>query len=515
MGLRVSTTGPGVSALSGCGGLKRRSPRKNAEIVVQDAARGKIFAPYVHRASLSRKLREAILDRYPAVSSHAGHRSFLGYLLFTSFRGKDHRPVLKAEIVTRCYNARDLYEREYIRVYHLLRIFQRDVLDGFEWTEYKPGVGCREAYDTGVDNDLLQRVEEELHTRPDLIEDPVHWQTGNKINPKMQTRIRKELGEVAQDFRKTPSVSKRWARYLNARHPRLFSGLPEYKKAWEKAQSYEHREKQDGTLRHLRAMHVQPKPIYEFSRLSTRITASNSLQTIESELREIMTEEVWWEYDLSSAQLAIAAVEWGVPEVADFLAGGGSVWEHMVSHTGLGIEYKPVFKKAVYSTAYGAAKSTMLNRYMRGEAEKEGLEYRPGAEGSKILKHPFLAQIIPARDRKKTVIRRKGGAYDVFGRWLSVKYVERYKKNRSAAVRSILAQLNQAIEMSLLTPALQLAEEEEEEEKARKAWQIALYQYDGFSVKYHRSEKKHHRRIVDAVNAKAKRQGYPTRLEVK
>jgi hypothetical protein len=67
--------------------------------------------------------------------------------------------------------------------------------------------------------------------------------------------------------------------------------------------------------------------------------------------------------------------------------------------------------------------------------------------------------------------------------------------------------------MQLITPALELAEQEEK--KTRHAWQIILYQYDGFSVKYHRSEEYHHKRIVKAVNQCAEERGYPTRLETK
>jgi hypothetical protein len=498
----------------GSEGLSWADKSLNAEISLHRAADIDVSVPYVDRVSISRGLRSFILDRYPILADHAGHRAFFGYLLFTSFRGKANRPVLKAEHVAECYGALGLFRRRYINAVDLLRGFQRDVLPGLVWTDYKPAVGCREAYETGIDSDILLRVEEELHTQPDLIEDPVHWQTGRMIDAKKQTQIRKKQLAAVQDFDKPADVSRRWAEYLNSRSARLFNEVhTRFADAWQVASSFTSRKRREGALRHLHSIEVQPKPVYRYSERSVRVVTTDTVQTIDSTLRRILTKDIWREYDLTSAQLGIAAVEWDVPEVLAFLENGGSVWKHMADYTGLGIEYKPLFKKAIYSTAYGSLQRSILNEHMPEEAESKSLRYRKDAEGAAIMDHPFLKQLIPTRNDQMERIDNDGGAYDTFGRWLSVRRITQLKRSRSGAIRSILAQMNQAIEMDLLMPALKLAKQELE--KASPAWQIALYQYDGFSVKFHRSEEYHHKRIVDAVNERARKKGYPTRLEAK
>lgn len=95
-------------------------------------------------------------------------------------------------------------------------------------------------------------------------------------------------------------------------------------------------------------------------------------------------------------------------------------------------------------------------------------------------------------------IKAAGGASDCYGNWIALESLD--KKHPE---RSILAQLNQAREMWLLRPALDLALEEVNE-KARPAWQITLLQHDGFSVHFTRtgSASYHLQRIQRCINKK-------------
>ena len=502
-----------ASAFVGHSDLPWRKYDSNREIIVAAARNEPISLRELTRVMVSQSLREKILTRYPILREHNGHRAFVGYLLFTSFRGKDNRPVLEGQRVLRCYNAQEAYP-DRIRVIDILDVLRRDVLSNLKWTVYKPGVGCREAYETGVDKDILQAVGEELRSRPDRLETPLLWQTGKRISEKEKSLIRRRQAEGIRESEGTAEASRRWAQYLNSRPANPFSEVQgRFADAWKKAESYENKERREGELRHLRRFHLQPKPIYRYSPNTVRIIAKNSLQTIGSELRRILTGDLWTEYDLKSAQLAIAAVEWDVPEVVRFLKSGGDIWKSFSAVTGLPMEYKPVFKKGLYSTAYGSPQATVRRKHMRRAAKEKRLPYHPDEEGKRILDHPFFRKLIPARDRRMDKIQDAGGAKDVFGRWISVEKVRKSKDcGESKAVRSVLAQMNQAIEMDLITPVLNLAEAEEA--KARRSWQITLYQYDGFSVKYHRSRDYHHQRIVQAVHERAKAGGYPTRLEV-
>lgn len=74
-----------------------------------------------------------------------------------------------------------------------------------------------------------------------------------------------------------------------------------------------------------------------------------------------------------------------------------------------------------------------------------------------------------------------------------------------------MAQLSQAQEMALLLPAIDLAKKREGEFK------IVLWEHDGFSVHFTRKDRieSESQRIMDAVNERCLKLGYPTRLERK
>jgi hypothetical protein len=110
------------------------------------------------------------------------------------------------------------------------------------------------------------------------------------------------------------------------------------------------------------------------------------------------------------------------------------------------------------------------------------------------------------RDAQIAAMLDAGSAQDCFGAAFPV-------RTRDEA-RSALARQAQAIELKLLEPALALAEAEDQKKDA--AFQIVLWQHDGFSVKFRRKADRDRlsRRIIEAVDAEARRLGIPTRLEV-
>jgi len=453
------------------------------------------------------------MEAYPALE-HNGHRAMMGYLLFTTFRGKDNRPILHAPKVASCYGVED-YERikKNIVIERMLELFRDEVLPDFKWTGWLPAVAAREAYELGVRSDLIERLDLELHTRPGELQRPVSWMEGRRINKKFITNMRKQSMTRAQAEASegVAELSRRFIDYLNARSPRLFREQvrPRLADAWQVANKMTPRRKERQAKRQLRAIGGQPMPIYFPQKRSVRINAPNSLASIDSRIRKQLCAG-WVEYDLSSAQLAIAASRWNVEPIVDFLESGGSVWQSISEHTGLGMEWKGVMKVAVYACVYGSTRGNILRTHMKEEAREKGLPYNH-ERGQRILSHPVFEEIIEPRNEQLEQIREEGGRMDVFGRWMSMKRFAREKGGGLAAARSILACEMQAIEMSLLEPALELAEEEEE--KSRASWQIALFQHDGFSVKFHRSEAHHHSRIVEAVNEKCAAEGYPTHLE--
>ncbi|WP_103020029.1 hypothetical protein [Salinibacter altiplanensis] len=438
----------------------------------------------------------------------------MAYLLFTAQRDDRGRPLLHCETVVRCYGVKDRRGAR-VSAERLLELFKRDVLSGFQWSGYHPKKErCRIALSVPVKSEIKSRLNRELKMRPSSIGNYVNLITGRKIDAKYITNVRKEAQAEVQGMDEPCSESKRWAEYMNSRPADLYTrdAQRNLADAWEKVEELPEGS-QDGARRHLQALETQPKPIYKYNDTTCRITATTSLQTINSTLRVALVGDVWVTYDLSSAQLAIASVDWGADGIAEFLLDGGDVWDLFAEETGLPLKYKPVFKKGLYSTCYGANPENIRFKHMADRAEEKGLEYDPDEEGERILSVPFLEELIDARKRKWCEIEAEGGAVDCFGRHMDLGELQReHGKTENGAIRTVLANLNQSKEMDLLSPALDLAIEEEE--NSRAAFQIALYEYDGFSVKYHYAKEHHHKRIMRAVNRKCRREGYPTELEV-
>ena len=121
----------------------------------------------------------------------------------------------------------------------------------------------------------------------------------------------------------------------------------------------------------------------------------------------------------------------------------------------------------------------------------------------------MIRELLTAREEALKAVREQGGAVDAFSRYLSLSAFE----NRPNPARSLLASLGQSRELWLMMPAFELAEAEEE--KARAAFQIILYIYDGIIIRASRADRTEAqiRKVQEAVDRQATRSGYLTRLE--
>jgi len=249
----------------------------------------------------------------------------------------------------------------------------------------------------------------------------------------------------------------------------------------------------------------QPMPFYRFSEKTVRLTTSRSgLQNLNSKVRDKLTQE-WVKFDLSSAQLAIAAKDWGVESALEQLRSEESIWDSLKDHTG--VKIKAPLKKGSYATVYGGARGTIKGR-MAYTAAKEGHPMDAEAQ-RRFLSHPVISELLEKREAKLEEIRANGGAMDCYGNRIKTESID-----DDSPERSVLSQLAQAREMQLLTPALELAKEVEEDYE-ETPWEVMLYLYDGFLVKFNTPTEEHHiPRIQEAVNQRCEDLGYPTRLEV-
>lgn len=453
-------------------------------------------------------LRSRTLELYPILKEHDGHRALFLYLMTTTFRDEDTRdPVLPAGQVARCYGsyARRKQRQNNLRTSCLLWRFKTEVMY-VKWSKPNRWRGkARTLEHIDVDETLKRAWEDALSSR--VSEDAVDFWTGEQ---RIEAQERREALKGHSKAQEPPCEdSRRWRDYLNRRDPALFEGAKS-----RLSQAYERvrhdpdfkGQKREEAFRHLRAIEEQPVPIYGFSGNTVRLTALNpSLQTIDGDLRHLLTKE-WIELDLSSAQLAIAGTDWGIPEVIEFLSAGKSIWEDLASFLSLPMKVvKPALKKGLYAAVYGALVDNIPG-IITDKAEAEDFQF-PEEKAKQFTEHSLVKELLEAREVQLNQIRKQGGKRDCYDRWIDYSGV-----SKRFPERSVLARLNQAREMWLLEPVLRLAEKQDEGEQA---WEVALLQHDGFSIQVHDGQEKQVvQTLKSAVADLAEDRGYPTRLEV-
>jgi hypothetical protein len=240
-----------------------------------------------------------------------------------------------------------------------------------------------------------------------------------------------------------------------------------------------------------------------------------------------MTRDWDW-FDLSSAQLAIAASEWGVTEVSSYLritpkGIGEDIWASLVDHMGEraqlirqqgGEDYealKGVLKANLYGVVYGQARAGLARFATQAETRSgvtpradriQNLLGEPVATlGERFVGHPVVHALLRARGEVMRRVREEGGLADAFGVWIPA--------STSGEVRSALAQAAQASEMKLLIPVIELA-------KRKRILHVTLWLHDGFAVKIiDRNERTSVRdKIQRVVSEQARRQGVRTYAKV-
>ena len=458
---------------------------------------------------VSREVREQTMQTYPILREHDGHRAFFLYMMNTPNRDDgEHwgtgQPVIPWKKVVRCYGKHVQDYGRNLRTRRILEIYQEQVVSGFRPSGYHSNGHARVVKDTGVDPSLEEawREDQKSDRRNAGL---VDFFTGKKHTAKRRHELRQHRIAVCRASEPRCSDGRKWRKYLHERdssnYYRLLKHMP---KAKAKAHEIEGTGRVQ-TFVNLCRIEEQPMPFYRFSENTVRLTTSRSgLQNLKSDVRDKLTEE-WVKLDLSSAQLAIAAKDWGVESALKQLRSEESIWDSLEAQTG--VDSKDPHKKGSYATVYGAKRSTIKGS-MAYAAAKEGHSMDAEAQ-RRFLSHPVISELLEKREAKLEEIRENGGATDCYGNEISTDTID-----DDSPERSVLSQLAQAREMQLLTPALELAREVEREYEV-PPWEIMLYLYDGFCLKFNTPTEGYHIPLIqEAVNQRCEDLGYPTQLEV-
>lgn len=459
--------------------------------------------------SISRETRLRTLEAHPALLTHVGHRNLFVLVASGAFLGESGRTVIPAYQVARCYGADAEYQIGHRATWPLLESFRRDVCPEFDYTGWHSAGIAREVRRSGINEEVLRGWKADLSTNPRLLQDPVSFHTGRRVNP---SRAREREKAEAAQLQAPCEDSRAWCALLNDAPSRLFAEriTRSMDEAWAYALSL------DGARGHmarlnLHAINDSPQPTYLPCEHSVRLrTVGLSLQTAPKAVRRVLLKGCQ-ELDLKSSQLAIVAAIWGIDALYNYLAAGGSIWADLERHVAAG-PVKEALKRALYGAVYGAGIPRMTRDMKTTALDRCGVRLTTG-HVERFLTHPMIQELLGAREARMREIGDKGGAYDCFGRWLSVDAMKRSTgRNTRHAIRSILAQLSQATELLLLRPVLEMALEERRKERA--AFSVVLFQHDGFSVHIRRSPDTVLKRIMGAVAYHCKTLGFPTCLEV-
>jgi hypothetical protein len=457
---------------------------------------------------------------------------FVDALLFSAKRDRDTGGILIGQSHVAQIEGKKTVDGNY-RAIDFLRQMQ-EVLPGLTWSEHEwspSETRVRHVTATGLPDEAEQLARAELGRNLDPLA-LVDFVTGKPVTPGRLRAVAKAHGEQAEtkaQHADHPGAVELLA-YMNGLHPQPFTDAVKNNlgDAYDVALSIADPVRRRYALNLLRSISVQPKPYYAPSRRQkTPRIFGTGMARLPREVRATMTRDWDW-FDLSSAQLAIAASEWGVTEVSSYLritpkGIGEDIWASLVDHMGEraqlirqqgGEDYealKGVLKANLYGVVYGQARAGLARFATQAETRSgvtpradriQNLLGEPVATlGERFVGHPVVHALLRARGEVMRRVREEGGLADAFGVWIPA--------STSGEVRSALAQAAQASEMKLLIPVIELA-------KRKRILHVTLWLHDGFAVKIiDRNERTSVRdKIQRVVSEQARRQGVRTYAKV-
>ncbi|MBI4785384.1 MAG: hypothetical protein HY785_29380 [Oscillatoriophycideae cyanobacterium NC_groundwater_1537_Pr4_S-0.65um_50_18] len=470
---------------------------------------------FLTKAYVSREFRDQMFRFYPAMKGNEAYIKMMEYLLFSSNFDKDHGGLFISQSILhkiefnkeRVIKAGDKTIKSKYNSQQFLERFKAEVDLDFEYTRWDKNY-CRHVLSINLKGPLEEMIGDELSNMDKT--GKVSFRDGTVWNKNTPGAIRKEIrAELLLADHTKCDEAKEIVDYLNSLDSRLFTKSQErmvdaLKKAWEVVQLPTTKEKTlNVNVRGLRAFDTQPQPFYAGSTGGDTVRVfryGDGLLSLSREIRKQIT-GAWWSVDLRSAQLSIAAREWNVPVVMEFLRTGESVWKVLFESCELDYDLKNnnpelfeslknPLKKALYSLMYGMEIADIKKQLSKSLGK---------GMGAKFFSNFIIEAMAKARHNRMVEIEAANGATTIYGEWLDLD---------TLSINSILAQLAQATEMYLIYPVYAVA-------KTTEDFHIVIHLHDGLSINFD-SEARRGRwveRINAAVQERADELGVITYLE--
>ena len=457
------------------------------------------------RITVSCRFRQIIAEAFPALGDNLAYWRLMNYLLFGAWEDQETGQRLLAHDLLAEIAGHNSSTSNF-RSWEFLERFRAEVFgaDAFQWTRHKPKRKCRQVSKLVLPPKVAQALEDEF-ARKHYETGRVYFTTGIRFTRERQTAERKRQQKEA--LSNTPTANSKEAReiltYLNTLPPHLFHKMhrenhDEAVKVARLTPNSKGRRRQIEILKHI---NEQPQPFYQPSKTGNTdrvFGVIGSLPLLSKPVRTAWTKG-WLKADLRSAQLAINARFWEVPEVTEFLKKNKhSIWKELTNHfllTGNDADRaKGPLKKALYCLCYGMD-VRKIAKQLRDGLKEVGIQ----RNGRFLWKHPLIHALKVARKRMTQRISKAGGGATCFGRWHST---------TDLLPHQILALQSQAIELKLMHSLFRMAAK-------TKDFKITIFLHDGMAI--HFTEKGRiaswQRRMSDEIRKVAATYGIETDLE--
>jgi hypothetical protein len=464
--------------------------------------------------AVSAPFYEMITTTYPALKTNPAHARLFGYLAWGTWRDDySGRLVLGSELLAQMCDRHAQWKQRNLPVYEFLNQFTASTGIKIEWSNWDGRTGLsRVLMRFPLPSHVLAAVTEEQCAAWKSL-DLVSMTDGTKYNKAKQRAWRETdrslaLERIADAL--CPDAAA-LGEYLNTVRPNRYESLlPNLMDAARVACGLPNPESANHQLRVLRTIRDQPVPFYSPSSRgrTVRLFGMNeSLLALKKDVRKALAPS-WRTADLRSAQLAIVARQWHIPQVQAFLRDyPGSIWDYLFAELKLERtdERKQALKDALYSAIYGRAPAftaSMLSRTMK----TKGI-------GFQFLRLSLIQELFESRDRMFQQVKLDGGARDVYGRWIALRDEPGVPNEHRVDAASILAQLAQAMEMRLLSCVIHSAIEERQNPHG---WSLMLWKHDGFNWISNKAEDEARWivRLQEIVQYQADAYGIQTQLEI-
>lgn len=474
---------------------------------------------YLGKQPVSPEFRQKIADLFPKLANNKAYWRFTGYLMFIGGI-KASEVIIPANLIAAIEDT--TYDSNYCAS-DFLKAFQKDIVR-LDIVPHVPYEKCRRVKCVHWSEEVHALIIEEKRRCGG---DRVDFATGVKWTPKHATQDRKNIQRQALDTMANMHHHPAYTllSLLNSEAPNRFTAIKKYLQEahalvdgldfshlyadddWDDereahdADANRERERQHTILKSIEA---QAQPFYEAGNRTARVFAINdSLCRLQRDVRHMMTRD-WLTADLRCAQLAILAKLWEVEPVSDFLRSHRSIWVELLEWMGYEPRLKPILKNAIYALVFGAGVDRMM-RVFRLTGGRDAYK--------RFISHPLISALLRARTRQLQKIKTDGGGRDAFGKWIPLESIPiSGKMHNYDNTRKIMALIAQSYELSLLTPAIELAMKYR---KSKCGFVITLWIHDGFAFDCRFQDREEwKKRLIDTVALRAQKLGILTELEI-